>query len=67
MPYIKCPFCEKVGYAAPTRRGPDLCPRCGAALPRPCQVVAVSRHQRSRDEHRGRRERRPPPDLAYQT
>jgi hypothetical protein len=46
VPYVKCPSCLKIGYTAPIRFGPSLCPRCGELLPPRRSVVPISRYRR---------------------
>jgi len=47
VPYVKCPSCDTVGFAAVRRRELDLCPACGDPLGFPRAVVALSRGSRS--------------------
>jgi hypothetical protein len=46
VPYVICPSCHKIGHAAASRVGPNLCPRCGALLPLRRTVVPVSQYLR---------------------
>ena len=46
MPYVKCPSCDSVGFAAVRRRELDLCSVCGDPLGFPRAVVALSRGPR---------------------
>ena len=43
MPYVKCPSCDTVGFAAVRRRELDLCRACGDPLGFPRAVVTLSR------------------------
>ena len=57
MPYVSCPSCEQVTFSRPSRRGPDLCARCGAPLPLKRSIVSLSRYRALVDE------RPPEPEL----
>jgi hypothetical protein len=57
VPYVKCPSCSNVGFAAVRRRKLELCPVCGDPLGFPRTVVALSR---------GSQSDRAPRDVAHQ-
>jgi hypothetical protein len=45
MPYVSCPSCEQVTFARPSRRGAELCARCGDLLPPTRRVVPLTRYR----------------------
>jgi hypothetical protein len=45
VPYVSCPACEHVTFTRLSRRGPELCARCGAPLPVTPSVVTLSRYR----------------------
>ena len=50
MPYVSCPACEQVTLTRPSRRGHELCRRCGAPLPLKRTIVSLSRYRALADE-----------------
>jgi hypothetical protein len=55
MPYVSCPSCEQVTYARPSRRGAELCARCGDLLPPTRRVVPLTRHRAAESPASSRR------------
>jgi hypothetical protein len=50
VPYVKCPSCEQVGYAAALRRAPEICRHCGDPLPLRRTIVPLSLHRDDQPE-----------------
>jgi hypothetical protein len=50
VPYVSCPACEQVSFTRLSRRGPELCTRCGEPLPAKPNVVTLSRYRALLDE-----------------
>jgi hypothetical protein len=50
VPYVSCPACEQVTFTRLSRRGPELCARCGEPLPAKPSVVPLSRYRALVDE-----------------
>jgi hypothetical protein len=50
VPYVSCPSCEQVTLTRVSRRGPELCVRCGEPLPLKRTVVPLSRYRALTDE-----------------
>jgi hypothetical protein len=50
VPYVSCPSCEQVTFTRPSRRGPELCARCGEPLPLKRSVVPLLRYRALVDE-----------------